>query len=85
MIINPEERATQNFIKGLKEQFKFAKLELSNTTEETTMRLLRQKNVQYQDFEQVILETALENVVKKFRRHMQIIKPALERKDDVVG
>ena len=30
------------------------------------------------DFEHVILENALENVVRKFRRHLQIIKPALE-------
>ena len=78
LIINPEERATQNFIKGLKEQFKFAKPDLSKTAEESTMKLLRQKSVQYQDFEQIILETALENVVQKFRRHLQIIKPALE-------
>ena len=42
------------------------------------MKLLHQKSVQYQDFEQVILETALENFVQKFRRHLQIIKPALE-------
>ena len=26
----------------------------------------------------MILENALENVVRKFRRHLQIIKPALE-------
>ena len=31
-----------------------------------------------QDFEQVVLETALENVVAKFSRHLEIIKPALE-------
>ena len=78
LIINPEERATQNFIKGLKEQFKFTKPELSKTAEESTMKLLHQKSVQYQDFEQVILETALKNVVQKFRRHLQIIKPTLE-------
>merc|ERR1719154_517186 len=42
------------------------------------MRLLSQKSVQYQDFEQVVMETALENVVSKFSRHLEIIKPALE-------
>ena len=31
-----------------------------------------------QDFEQVVLETALENVVSKYSRHLEIIKPALE-------
>ena len=42
------------------------------------MRLLHQKSVQFQDFEHVILENALEYVVQKFRRHLHIIKPALE-------
>ena len=31
------------------------------------------------DFEHVILENALENIVGKFGRHLQIIKPVLER------
>ena len=78
LIINPEDRASHNFIKGLKEQLKFTKPDLSKKNEESTMKLLHQKSVQYQDFEQVVLETALENVVQKFRRHLQIIKPALE-------
>merc|ERR1712179_310594 len=42
------------------------------------MRLLYQNSVQDLAFEHVILENALENVVRKFRRHLQIIKPALE-------
>ena len=78
LILNPEDRASQNFIKGLKEQFKFTNPQLSINTDQSTIRLLHQKSVQYQDFEQVILETALENVVQKFRRHLQIIKPALD-------
>ena len=32
----------------------------------------------FQDFEQVVLETALENVASKYSRHLEIIKPALE-------
>ena len=35
-------------------------------------------HVTLQDFEQVVLETALENVVSKYSRHLEIIKPALE-------
>ena len=73
LIINPEERATQNFIKGLKEQFKSTKHELSKANEESSIKLPHQKIIQYQDFEQVLL-----NIVQKFRRHLQIIKPALE-------
>ena len=40
LIINPEERATQNFIKGLKEQFKSTKHELSKTNEESGIDVL---------------------------------------------
>ena len=38
----------------------------------------RNRAVTLQDFEQVVLETALENVVSKYSRHLEIIKPALE-------
>ena len=78
LIINPEERTSDTFIKGLKEQLKLTEQELVKTNEESSLRLLHQKSIQYQDFEQVILETALEFVVQKYRRHLQIIKPALE-------
>ena len=78
IIINPEEKATQIFIKGLKAQFRLSATDFIKITEEATMRLLHQSSVQYQDFEQVVLETALENVVAKFSRHLHIIKPALE-------
>jgi len=78
LIINPEERTSDTFINGLKEQLKLTEQELVKTNEESSLRLLHQKSIQYQDFEQVILETALEFVVQKYRRHLQIIKPALE-------
>ena len=43
LTINPEERATQNFIKGLKEQCKSTKHELSKINEESSIKVLYQK------------------------------------------
>jgi len=82
IILNPEDKATQNFIFGLKMQFRCEDGQQchddSRVKADTSMRLLYQKSVQDLDFEHVILENALENVVRKYRRHLQIIKPALE-------
>ena len=78
LILNPEEKNTQAFIRSLKAQFRLTATNLIRINDDTTMKLLHQKSVQYQDFEQVVLETALENVVSKFSRHLEIIKPALE-------
>lgn len=78
LILTPEDKNTQAFIKSLKAQFRLSATNFIRINDDTTMKLLHQKSVQYQDFEQVVLETALENVVNKFSRHLHIIKPALE-------
>jgi len=77
-ILNPEDKNTQAFIRSLKAQFRLSATNFIRINDDTTMKLLHQKSVQYQDFEQVVLETALENVVSKYSRHLEIIKPALE-------
>ena len=38
----------------------------------------KQSVLQDSDFEHIILENALHNIVKKFKRHLEIIKPALD-------
>ena len=83
LIFNPEENATRKFISELNEQFKTGESELRNgLNSDSSMRMLYLdsyiSNVRDQDFEHVILESALENVVHKFRRHLRIKKPALE-------
>lgn len=83
LIFNPEHNATQKFINELKEQFKDGEDEFKvDNNSEPSMRLLYLdsciNNVRDQEFEHVILESALENVVNKFRRHLRIKKPALE-------
>merc|ERR1712012_1349277 len=42
------------------------------------MRMLYQKNAQDRNFELLVLEAALDHVVRKFGRHLQIIKPSVE-------
>jgi len=78
LILKPEERNSQAFIRSLKAQFRLSATNFIRINDDTTMKLLHQRSVQYQDFEQVVLETALENVVSKFSRHLEIIKPALD-------
>jgi len=77
LILNPDHKATENFINGLKMQLQ-SKENAPVLNTERSMRILIQNSVQDLAFEHVILENALENVVRKFRRHLQIIKPALE-------
>jgi len=83
LIFNPEENAAQKFVTELIEQFKAGENGLqSNANLDNSMRMLYLEsdisNVRDQDFEHIILECALENVVHKFRRHLRIKKPALE-------
>lgn len=81
LIMNPEEKATQKLIYDLKTQFPcggVSHVTGDRLTTESSMRLLYQKSTQSLDFEHVVLENALENIVGKFRKHLQGIKPALE-------
>ena len=81
LIFNPVDKATQNFIRRLHQKFSGASSEeFEKFPEMKILKLLKQDSNQeyYQNFEHVVLETALENVVSKFKRHFNIIKPALE-------
>jgi len=81
LIFNPVDKATQNFIRRLHQKFSGASSEeFEKFPEMKILKLLKQDSNQeyYQNFEHVVLETALENVVSKFQRHFNIIKPALE-------
>ena len=84
IIFNPEDHATQRFIKCLKEQFRLKQILAtkdgygSQISMKTLYIASNIGNMCNQDFEFVILETALEFIVKKFKRHMKIKRPALE-------
>ena len=82
LIFNPNDKATQNFTKNLHQKFTGTdnSEEFQEFSEMKVLKLLKKDSNQehYQNFEHVVLETALEHVVKKFRRHFSIIKPALE-------
>jgi len=84
LIFNPGDKATQRFVDEINDQFRAAGSDSSSLDTSLRMRwspgggLDTICNVRTQDFEHVILESALENVVNKFRRHITIKKPALE-------
>eukprot|EP00092_Neocalanus_flemingeri_P018980 GFUD01020565.1.p1 GENE.GFUD01020565.1~~GFUD01020565.1.p1 ORF type:complete len:412 (+),score=123.55 GFUD01020565.1:27-1262(+) len=81
LIFKPEDKGTKNFIDRLHQKFSGADSEeFKEFSMQKVLKLLKQDSNQelYQNFEHVILETALENVVSKFRRHFNIMKPALE-------
>jgi len=78
LVLNPDDKATQSFIATLQEQFRCAENDYVKMNGVSSMRLLYQRTAQDLDFEHIVLENALEHVVRKFRRHLQIIKPSLE-------
>ena len=67
LILNVEDNAAQIYVEGLKDQFKCTGQDSKRNMDEVTLL----------DFEHVILEFALENVVQKFRRHLLTVRPAL--------
>ena len=76
VILNTEEKAAQIYVAGLKDQFKCnAGQDYIKLTGDSQLMMYDGTSL---DFEHVVLEYALENVVQKFRRHLQIIKPSLE-------
>jgi len=67
LVLNPDQLSTRNFVASLKHHL---------CREERSK--LCPGSFQDLDFEHIVLESALECVTVKFRRHLQIIKPALE-------
>jgi len=67
LVLSPDQLPTRNFVHGLKHHL---------CREERSK--LYPGSFQELDFEHTVLESALESVAGKFRRHLQIIKPALE-------
>ena len=71
VIFNPDDNASQRFIQILKEQFRINNLFITDSHKHLSMKALYIDsflgNMSNQEFEFVILETALENIVNKFR------------------
>jgi hypothetical protein len=80
LILNSDVSAMHNFVSELKLQFETGsphhKLSLGGT--DPPIRLLHLRGGQQLDFEHLVLEQALEDVVRRFRNHLATIKPALE-------
>jgi len=83
LILNPDHKSLQALISSLNLVFRCQNCstifnQFSSFIFDTPACLFQQRIVPDLDFEHVILENVLENVVGKFRKHLQTIKPALE-------
>jgi len=78
IILNPDQKPTKAFINNLLEQLRCVNKDYVKINDSASMRMLYQKNAQDQNFELLVLEAALDHVVRKFGRHLQIIKPSVE-------
>ena len=70
IIFNPDENATKMFVRSLKEQFRQREMFTSHGRQISMQTLYIDSNIgnmTNQDFEFVILESALTNIVNKFR------------------
>ena len=70
VILNPDENATKMFVRSLKEQFRLREMFTSHGRQISMQTLYIDSNIgnmTNQDFEFVILESALANIVNKFR------------------
>ena len=77
IILTPDDKVTQKFVEALKNHFNnFESDDFKMNV--NPMKMLQQMSLKEEDFEHVIMEKAMENVVEKFRKHLQIMKPALE-------
>merc|ERR1719186_1210457 len=77
MILTPDDKVTQKFVEALKNHFNdFGSDDFKMNV--NPMKMLQQMSLNEEYFEHVIIEKAMENVVEKFMKHLQIMKPALE-------
>ena len=70
VIFNPDENATKVFVQSLREQFRLREMFTSHGRQISMQTLYIDSNIgnmTNQDFEFVILESALANIVNKFR------------------
>ena len=69
IIFNPEENATARFIMELKDQFRCKTPELcSQVSMKTLYTDYNIGNMKDQEFEFIVLESALENIINKFKK-----------------
>jgi len=80
LVFEPERNIMETFIQEINEDLvgdNETKQMKSNGSCSIT-HFYKQSITQDSDFEHIILENALYNIVKKFKRHLEIIKPALD-------
>ena len=75
IVLTPGNRVTRKFIEGLQRHFVGSFDDTDGNRD--SLKMLQEINLSEEDFEYVVMEKAMEHVVEKFKKHLHIIKPAL--------
>lgn len=78
IILTPHDKKTVKFVESLKNILNFKFVDDDDTLNMDSMKLISQISRNEQDFEHIVIEKAIESVVEKFTKHLQIVKPALD-------
>ena len=77
LVFSPNRQITRTFLQDLRSDLQ-SESEVRFLKNHSITKLYLGPRAQKTDFEHIVLESSLDNVVKKFQRHLEIIKPALD-------
>ena len=77
LVFSPHREITRTFLRDLSSDLQ-SESEVRFLKNHSIAKLYLGSRAQKTDFEHIVLESSLDNVVKKFQRHLEIIKPALD-------
>ena len=77
LVFSPDREITRSFLQDLVTDLQSG-VEFRSLKNHSITKYYQSARDKKTDFEHIILESSLDNVVKKFKRHLEIIKPALD-------
>ena len=77
LVFSPDREITRSFLQDLVTDLQSG-VEFRSLKNHSITKYYQSSRDKKTDFEHIILESSLDNVVKKFKRHLEIIKPALD-------
>lgn len=77
LVFSPHRDIIRTFLQDLSSDLQ-SESEVRFLKNHSITKLYLGSRAQKTDFEHIVLESSLDNVVKKFKRHLEIIKPALD-------
>lgn len=77
LVFSPDREITRTFLSDLSSDLQ-SETEVTHLKNHSLTKFYLSHRAQKTDFEHIVLESSLDNVVNKFKRHLEIIKPALD-------